>query len=131
MSADAKLKLTKFDVTEYLDTDEAVSAYISEALAIGDPGFIADTIGVVARARGMTQIAKLAGLSRESLYKALSEDGNPELETLLKVIKALGLELSAQPARVQHPGELQEAKAIAKAKPKPRTRRSVKAPAEA
>ncbi len=94
-----RLRTTKFDVTEYLDSDEAISAYISEALAIGDPSFIADAIGVVARARGMTQIAKLAGLSRESLYKALSEHGNPELSTLLKVVKALGLELNASPAR--------------------------------
>lgn len=111
-----RLRTEKFDVTEYLDSDEAISAYISEALAIGDPSFIADAIGVVARARGMTQIAKLAGLSRESLYKALSEHGNPELSTLLKVVKALGLELNAAPARARDVNAA--ATTIAKNKPR-------------
>jgi probable addiction module antidote protein len=126
-----RARTTKFDVTEFLDSDESVSAYISEALAIGDPSFIADAIGVVARAKGMTQIAKLAGLSRESLYKALSEHGNPELSTLLKVIKALGLELSALPARPLHPDEIEERVGVAKAKAKPRTRRPAKVAVEA
>ncbi len=104
------LKTTKFDVTEYLDSEEAIGYYIDEALSTGDAGFIADSIGVIARARGMTQIAKAAGLSRESLYKALSPDGNPELSTLLKVIDALGLKLSAAPVGSTKPkGENQQA----------------------
>ncbi len=120
-----------FDPSEYLDSDEGIAAYISEALAIGDPAFIADSIGVVARAKSMTEIAKSAGLSRESLYKALSVGGNPELSTLLKVIKALGLELSAMPARAPHPDETEEQALALKAKAKPRARRAAKVPVEA
>jgi probable addiction module antidote protein len=92
-----KAKTRRFDPAEYLDSDEAIGAYIEEALEIGDPAFIADALGVVARARGMTQIAKDAGLSRESLYKALSSEGNPEFATVLRVLKALGLRLSVTP----------------------------------
>lgn len=90
----AKIKVKPFDPAKYLDDDEAIAAYIEEAIDIGDPAFIADALGVVARAKGMGQIAKDAGLSRESLYKALSADGNPEFGTILKVMKALGLRLS-------------------------------------
>jgi len=67
-------------------------------LETGDPAFIADALGVIARARGMTELARDAGLSRESLYRALRADGNPELATVMKVIRALGLRLSAAPA---------------------------------
>jgi probable addiction module antidote protein len=94
-----KVKTRSFDPAEYLDDDAAIAAYIDEALAMGDPAFIADALGVVARARGMTQIAKEAGMSRESLYKALSKDGNPELATVVKVLAAMGLRLGALPAR--------------------------------
>ena len=94
MAKPAKIKLKAFDPAKYLDDDEAIAAYIEEAIDIGDPAFIADALGVVARAKGMGQIAKDAGLSRESLYKALSADGNPEFGTILKVMKALGLRLS-------------------------------------
>ncbi len=79
-----------YDSARYLETAEDIAEYIDEAFQIGDPAFIAHAFGVVARARGMTQIAKDAGLSRESLYKALSETGNPELATMLRVAKALG-----------------------------------------
>jgi len=88
------LKTKPFDPAEYLDDDEAIAAYLDEAMATGDPHFIAKSLGVVARARGMTQIAKDTGLSRESLYRALSDDGNPEMTTLLAVLSALGLRLS-------------------------------------
>jgi len=87
-----KLKTMAFDSAAYLDSDQAISAYVEEALATEDPAFIARALGTVARARGMAQIAKKAGLSRESLYKALSAEGNPEFGT---VIRALGLKLSA------------------------------------
>ena len=90
-----KISTREFDPAAYLDNDEALAAYMSEALETGDPAFITDAIGVVARARGMTQVAKDAGLSRESLYRALSLDGNPEFATILKVVDALGLKLSA------------------------------------
>ncbi len=85
-----------FDPARYLDSDEGVAAYLDEALRTGDPAFITDALGVVARARGMTQIARDAGLSRESLYRALDEKGNPGFATVLKVIQALGLQLSAE-----------------------------------
>ncbi|MBI1868764.1 MAG: putative addiction module antidote protein [Methylocystis sp.] len=84
-----------FDPASYLDNSEAMAAYMSEALETGDPAFIADALGVIARARGMTQVAKDAGLSRESLYRALSGEGNPEFATVLKVMQAIGLKLSA------------------------------------
>ena len=87
------LKTTRFDSAEYLGSDEAVSAYLEEALETGDPAFIAQALGTVARARGMSQIAKETGLSRESLYKALSPEGNPEFSTVMRVMRALGLRL--------------------------------------
>ena len=93
-----KVKTRPFDPAEFLDNDEAVAAYLDEALATSDPAFIADALGVIARARGMTQIARDAGVGRESLYKALSADGNPGFETVLRVIKALGLKLKIEPA---------------------------------
>jgi len=92
--AKAKIKTSLYDSAEYLDSDEAVSAYMEEALATDDPAFIAKALGTVARARGMAQIAKKAGLSRESLYKALSAEGNPEFGTVMRVIHALGLKFS-------------------------------------
>lgn len=87
-----------YDTARYLETDQAVAAYIEAVLEDGDPALVAEAIGVVARARGMSQIARETGLSRESLYRSLSKDGNPELATILKVLKALGVRLSAAPA---------------------------------
>ncbi len=96
------IKTTRFDAAEYLDTPERQAEYISAALETGDAAFIRAAIGMVARARGMSEIARIAGLNRESLYKALSETGNPEFATMLSVLHALGLELSARPAeRIQ------------------------------
>jgi len=92
------LPTKQFDPANYFDTDEARAAYMTEALATDDPAFIADALGVIARARGMSQVARDTGLSRESLYRALSAEGNPELSTLMQVIRALGLRLSAAPA---------------------------------
>jgi probable addiction module antidote protein len=88
-----------FDPAEYLEDSESIAAYMTEALDSGDPAFVADALGVVARARGMTEVARQAGVSRESLYRALRADGNPEFATVLRVVKALGLQLSAVPAR--------------------------------
>ena len=97
------LETTPFDPAEYLDNDEAVAGYLTDALETGDAAFIADALGIVARAKGMKQIADDAGLSRESLYRALSDKGNPEFGTVLKVIAALGLRLTASPTH--HPAE--------------------------
>jgi probable addiction module antidote protein len=88
------LETFPYDSARYLDSDEAIEAYMDEAFLTGDVTFITHAFGVVARARGMTQIAKDAGLSRESLYRALGENGNPEFATVLKVAKAMGLRLS-------------------------------------
>jgi len=93
-----KIKTKEWDVAEHLDTEEDMAAYLEAALEEGDPSLIAAAIGDIARARGMSQIAKDAGLGRESLYKALSPDGNPNFATILKVVQALGLKLHARPA---------------------------------
>ena len=96
-----KVHLRTFDPAKYLDDDNSIQAYMEEALETRDPAFIADALGVIARARGMSKIARKAGLSRESLYRALSAGGNPEFGTVLRVIQALGLKLSvaAKPSR--------------------------------
>ncbi len=88
------VKLADFDPAKYLDSEEAVEAFLQEAFATEDAKFIAQAIGVAARAKSMTDIAKKSGISREALYKILSEDGNPTLKTLLPVLSALGLSLS-------------------------------------
>jgi probable addiction module antidote protein len=93
-----KLKTTTFDAAAYLDTPAAMSAYLEEAMASDDPKFIAKALGTVARACGMAQIAKKAGLSRESLYKALSGDGNPEFGTVIRVLQAMGLKFTVSAA---------------------------------
>jgi probable addiction module antidote protein len=95
------IETTRFDAAEYLDTTERQAAYITAALETGDPEFVRDAIGIVARARGMAEIAREAELNRESLYKALGESGNPEFGTVMRVLKALGLTLSAHPAQIR------------------------------
>lgn len=87
-----------WDVTEHLETAEDMAAYLEAALEEGDPALVAAALGDIARAKGMSQIANDAGLGRESLYKALSPDGNPEFATVLRVVRALGLKLHASPA---------------------------------
>lgn len=74
-----------FDPAAYLDSDKAIAAYMTEALDTNDPAFVAGALGVIARARGMTQVVREAGLSRESLYRTLGPAGNPELSTLSRV----------------------------------------------
>jgi probable addiction module antidote protein len=91
-------KTTRFDAADYLDTEQRQVAYIAAALESGDADFVRDALGLVARARGMGGIAKKAGLNRESLYKALGESGNPEFGTVMRIVRALGLTLSARPA---------------------------------
>ncbi len=81
---------------EYLESDEDMAAYLEAALEEDDPALFAAALGDIARAKGMTQIAREAGLGRESLYKALSADGNPEFATVLKVVRSLGLKLHAK-----------------------------------
>lgn len=100
-----KTKTKPFDPAAYLDDDEAIAAFIDASLDEDSPAEMADALGVVARARGMTQIAKETGLSRESLYKALSADGNPSLDTLLRVMKALRLKLTVSTAKAHEPAK--------------------------
>lgn len=88
------LETTKFDVQDYLKTPEQQAAYIEAALEEGDATFFAKALGEVARARGMTQVAKEAGVTREALYRALSDKGDPRLSTLMGVMKALGMKLT-------------------------------------
>ncbi len=87
-------KLTTYDPAEDLASDEAVAAFMAEAFETNDAGFIAHALGIVARAKGMTEIAKETGLSREQLYRSFSERGNPTLKTTLAVMKALGISLT-------------------------------------
>lgn len=93
------VRTTRWDVTQHLDTDEKMALFLEAVFEEGDPATIAAAIGEVARARGMSQIAKDAGLSRENLYRALSRDGNPEFSTVMKVIKAMGFDLKITPVK--------------------------------
>ena len=97
-----ELKLKKWDSAEHLKTDEDMVAYLEACIdeAGDDAAFIAKALGTIARAKGMTQLAKDTGLGRESLYKALSGEGNPSFATILKVINALGMKLHASRAVV-------------------------------
>jgi probable addiction module antidote protein len=94
----AKIKTTRYDVAEHLRTPEETAAYFEACLeeAQGDAAFIAKALGDIARAKGMAQVARDSGLSRESLYKALSGDRIPTFDTILKVVSALGLKLHAE-----------------------------------
>jgi probable addiction module antidote protein len=96
-----KTKTTRYDVAEHLRTPEEMAAYLEACIeeAGGDAAFVAKSLGDIARAKGMAQVARDAGLSRESLYKALSGDRSPGFDTILKVIGALGLELHAGAAK--------------------------------
>jgi len=91
-----KLKTTPYDVVDYLKTEEDMASYLEAALEDGQPALVSAALGDIARAKGMTQIARKAGLGRESLYKALSPDGNPEFTTILKVVRALGLKFHVE-----------------------------------
>lgn len=90
------LETTPFDAAEYLDTPESQAELMADAFETGDPAYIAHALGIVARARGMSSIAKEAGVTREALYRALSEKGDPRLSTLMGVMKAMGLRLSVE-----------------------------------
>jgi probable addiction module antidote protein len=94
-----KIKTTAFDAAEYFPDDESQAELLADALETGNAAYITTALGTIARARGMTQVAKEAGVTREALYKALSPTGDPRLSTLMGVMKALGLELRSVPAR--------------------------------
>lgn len=94
------IKTTRWDSAEHLKTDEDIQLYLEACLdeAGDDPAFIVHALGVVARAKNMSQLARDTGLTREGLYKALSEDGNPTFATVAKIAKALGFKLTVQPS---------------------------------
>lgn len=93
--AKVRARTRTYDAARYLQSDEQMAAYLEAALDDGDPKLVTVALGNIARAKGMSEIARKAGLGRESLYKALSEGGNPEMATFLKVVRALGLSLHA------------------------------------
>jgi probable addiction module antidote protein len=91
-------KITKFDIAEYLDNDEMIREYLNTVLEEGDSNDIVTALGYIAKALGMSKIAEETGLSRPSLYKALSKGAKPQFETILKVLRAVGGNLNLKPA---------------------------------
>jgi len=98
-------KAAPFDPAAYLKTTTARAEYITAALETNDPAFIRDAVGVVARSIGMSKVAKQAGVTREGLYKALGPSGNPEFGTVIGLMPALQLKLSARPAQTKSPAK--------------------------
>jgi probable addiction module antidote protein len=92
------IELSDFDTSHYLDSEEVIAEYLSQVLADGDPDELLLAIGNIAKARGMTKIANDSGLGRESLYKVFAPGAKPRFETVMKVMRALGVELQARPA---------------------------------
>lgn len=88
--------LPDFDAARYLDSEEAIAAYLTDIIAANDPALLAAALGDIARARGMSEIAKASGISREALYKALRSDAQPRFDTISRVCAALGVKLVAQ-----------------------------------
>jgi len=98
MKMTTKIKdIPMFDSTKYLDSEEAIAIYLTDVLAANDAGLLAAALGKIARARGMTEMAKAAGITREALYKALRPDSEPRFDTVSRVCTALGVRLVAQP----------------------------------
>lgn len=93
-----KTKTLQWDSADHLETAEDIAAYLEAVFADGDPALINHALGIVARAKGMTEIAQRTGMGRQSLYKALSADGHPEFSTVLNVVHALGLKLTVTPS---------------------------------
>ncbi len=96
--AQKPIETRSWDAAEHLETEEDMAAYLDAALEDGDSALVVAVLGDIARSKGMSQIARDAGLGRESLYKALSTNGNPEFATILKVVRALGLQLHVKAA---------------------------------
>lgn len=91
------IELTRFDAAEHLTDPEDQAELIADAIESGDAGYVAHALGVIARARGMSEVAREVGVNRQALYRALSKDGNPTLETMLRVMKALHLRMKIEP----------------------------------
>lgn len=93
------IKTTKWDVTEFLDNEKRIALFLEAVFEDGAPTLITAALGDIARARGMTAMAKETGITREALYRALSKDGRPEFNTIIKVLKSFGLRLAVRPAK--------------------------------
>lgn len=91
------IELSRFDAAEHLTDPEDQAELLADAISSGDAGYVAHALGVVARARGMSEVAREVGVNRQALYKALSKDGNPTLDTLFRVMKALHLRMKIEP----------------------------------
>jgi probable addiction module antidote protein len=91
------VKTRTYDTANYLSDEETIAAYLEEVIEFGDAALVAEALGTIARARGMAQIARDSGLSRENLYRTLSPTGNPELGTFLKVLQAMKLRIAIEP----------------------------------
>ena len=100
--------LSRFDAAEYLDDPESIAGYLESALEEGDPGNFLEALGVVARAKGMTELAKNAGVTRPALYRSISATGHPHLNTVLSVMKSLGVSLHVVPAQPATTRELED-----------------------
>jgi probable addiction module antidote protein len=90
-------ELPDFDVTQYLDSEQAIAEYLTVVMEENDPAFLAAALGDIAKARGMTEVARKAGITREALYKALRPNSSPRFDTISKVCAALGVRLEAKP----------------------------------
>ena len=93
------IEIYPFDPSEYLDSPEAIAVFMSDIMESNDPGVIADGIGEVAKAKGMTALSKMTGIGRERLYASFGKNGNPTLRSLIAIMQALGLQLSAKPIK--------------------------------
>lgn len=125
------LGLTPFDAAEYLDSEEMIAVFLTDALEDGNPDVILHAISTAARARGMMQLARDSGLGRESLYKALAPGAKPRYDTIFRVMNALGVRLTAHAAHTAVPSALDAltmAKTQVKKAPKPRARGAAPAP---
>jgi probable addiction module antidote protein len=91
------IKLTPYDPAEMLNDPESVAIFLADVFETSDPAFIAHALGIAARSAGMTEIARKTGLSREALYRSLTENGNPSLRSLMGVLDALGLKMTVRP----------------------------------
>lgn len=100
----SSIRTIPFDAAEYLDDEESQLEYLNVVLAEGEPGAVVAALGTIARARGMSHVARRSGLGRESLYKALRENGNPEFRTIMGVAAALGYQLEARPMKPKSAG---------------------------
>lgn len=94
--------LPEFDMAEHLDSDQAIAEYLSIVLEENDPAEFAHALGTIARAKGMTEVARASGLTREALYKALRPTSQPRFDTVMRVVRAMGLQISVQPTPTSH-----------------------------